>query len=155
MLGNNLFTTDLELTRDLPPGVVLVNQRAACPAERLSPRGVAEQPSHGMGEIVRGVGRQEVTAGLERQAFGPDGRRDDRLAHSKRFENLDARSAASAQRHDVHRSFGDRRTHVVDGARHEHARLCRELAHAGAWVAADDRERDVRKLSADAREDRV
>ena len=52
-------------------------------------------------KIVWRVGGQEMAARFEREPFGADGRRDDRLAHRERLENLDARAAAGAQRHDV------------------------------------------------------
>jgi hypothetical protein len=48
-----------------------------------------------------------VTARLEAEAFGADGRRDDRLGHRQRLENLQPRAAAGAQRHDVDRAFGN------------------------------------------------
>ena len=96
-----------------------------------------------------------MTPRLEVEAFGADGRRDDRFGHRQRLENLQPRAAAGAQRHDVHRAFGNRRTHVVERAGDKNARTLGELANARGGIAADDRERHVRHLGANAREDRL
>ena len=109
MLGNDLFAVRFELARDRRPGVIGFDERAAGVAERAAPRRVAKQPDHRVREIVGGIGGQEMAARLERQAFGADGGRHHGLAHRQRFENLDPRAAAGAERHDVHRRFANRR----------------------------------------------
>ena len=155
MLGNHLFTVFFELARDHRPGIVRFDERAARVSKRLPPGRVAEQPDDGGRKIVWRIGGQEMAARFEREAFGADRRRDDRLAHRERLENLDARPAAGAQRHHVHGCLADRRAYIVDRARDDHAGLCGKLAHARAGIAADDRERRGRGFSADPRKDRV
>ena len=140
MLGNDLFAVRFELTRDLGPGIVGFDERAAGVAEQAPPRRVAQQPDHGVGEFVCRVGGEEVAARLEREAFRADTGRDDGLGHREGFENLDPRAAAGAERHHVDRSFADRRPHVVERSGDRDSRPRREVAHARARVSADDGE---------------
>ncbi len=144
-----------ELARDHRPGIVRFDERAARVSKRLPPGRVAEQPDDGARKIVWRIGGQEMAARFEREAFGADRRRDNRLAHRERLEDLDARPAAGAKRHHVDGCFGDRRAYIVDRPRHDHAGLRGKLAHARAGIAADDRERRGGGFNADPRKDRV
>ena len=87
-----------------------------------------------------GIRRQEVTARLEREAFSAHGGRHHRFAHRERFENLDARAAARAKRHNVYARRANGGTHVIDGPCDLDAGPPGEIPNAGPWVAADDRE---------------
>ena len=108
---------------DRCPGIIRFDQRASGGSERLTACRITQQPDDGVREIMWGVGGQELAAGFEGEAFGANRRRHHSLAHGERFENLDARSAASAQRHHVDGPFGNRRTHVVERAGDRNARL--------------------------------
>jgi hypothetical protein len=149
MLGNHLFTARFELARDRRPGIVRFDQCAPLVSKRLAPGRVAEQPDDGGRKVVWRVGGQEMVARFEREPFGADCRRDDRLAHRERLENLDARPAAGAQRHHVHGCLANRRAYIVNRARDDHAGLRGKLPHVRAGIAADDRERRGWGFSAD------
>ena len=107
MLGNHLFTACFELAGDRRPGIVRVDERAARVAKRVTPRRIAKQPDHRVREIVGGIRGEEMASRFEREAFGADTGRHDGFAHRERFENLDARAAARAERHHVDRPFSN------------------------------------------------
>jgi len=81
MLGNDLFAARLEQTRDLRPGIVRFNQRTAGIAKRAPPSRIAKQPDHRVGEIVGGIGGEEMASRLECKPLGADSGRHDGLAH--------------------------------------------------------------------------
>jgi hypothetical protein len=140
MLGNDLFAVRLELARDLGPGIVGFDERAAGVAEQAAARRVAQQPDRRVGEFVRCVGGEEMASRFEREAFRADTGRHDGLRHRKRFENLDPRAAAGAERYHVDRPFADRRPHIVERPGDGDSRARGEVAHARARISADDRE---------------
>ena len=155
MLGNDLFAARLEQARDLRPGIVRVDKRTARIAERAAPRGIAKQPDDCLSEIVGGVGGEKMPSRFERKPFGADTGRHDGFAHRQRLENLDARAAPSAERHHIDGPFSNRGPHVVERSGDGDSRTRRELANARAGIAADDRERRARNVSADARKNLV
>jgi len=140
MLGNDLFAARLEQTRDLGPGVVGFDKRAAGIAKNATPRGIAKQADHRVGKIVGGIGGQEMASRFEGEPFRADTGRHDGFAHRERLENLDARTAARAERHHIDGAFGDRRAHIVQRSCDDDSRTRREFADARARIAPDDRE---------------
>ena len=74
MLGNDLFAARLEQTRDLGPGIVGFDKRAAGLAERATPRRIAKQPDHRVGKVVGGIGGQEMASRFEGEPFRADTR---------------------------------------------------------------------------------
>jgi hypothetical protein len=140
MLGNDLFAARLEETRDLRPGIVGFDKRTAGIAERAAARRIAKQPDHRVGKIMGGIGGKEVASRFEGEPFRADTGRHDGLAHRERLENLDARTAAGAERHHVDGAFSNRRPHVVERTRDDDSRTRGELAHPRAGVASNDRE---------------
>jgi hypothetical protein len=140
MLGNDLFAVRLELAPDLGPGIVGFDERATRVAKQATPRWVSQQPDHRMGKFVCGVSGEEMAARFEREAFGADTGRHDRLRHRERFENLDPRTAAGAERYHVDGPFADRRPHIVERSGDGNSRARREVAHARARISADDGE---------------
>jgi len=140
MLRNNLLTAFFELARNRRPGVIRLDECAARVSKRLPPGRVAKQSDHRVREIVGCVCRQEMATRLERKAFGAHGGRHHRLAHGKRFENLDPCAAARSEWHDVHARCANRGTHIIDRPRDLDAGPAGEIANARPRVPADDRE---------------
>jgi hypothetical protein len=140
MLGNDLFAARLEETRDLRPGIIGFDQRAADIAERATPRRIANQPDDRVGKIVGGIGGKEVASRFQSEPFGADTGRHDGLAHRERLENLDARAAARAERHHIDGPFSNRRSNVVERSGDDDSRPRREFAHPRAGIASNDRE---------------
>ena len=140
MLRNNLLTAFFELARNRRPGVIRFDECAARVSKRLPPGRVAKQPDYRLREIVGGICRQEVTPRLEREAFSAHGGRYHRFAHGERFENLDPRSAAGSERHDVHARCANGGTHIIDRARDRDAGAAGQIANTHARVAPDDGE---------------
>ncbi len=62
------------------------------------------------------VGNQNIKAGRHWKALGAQGGGHYRLTYSHSLEDFDARTAAAAQRNDIHRSFLDKWTNVVHAA---------------------------------------
>jgi hypothetical protein len=140
MLGSDLFAARLEQTRDLRPGIVGFDERAAGIAERATPRRIAEQPDHRLGKIVGGIGGKEMASRFQGEPFGADTGRHDGLAHRERLENLDARTAPRAERHHINGAFINRRSHIVKRSCDDDSRTRCEFAHPCAGIASDDRE---------------
>ena len=63
--------------------------------------------------VDRFADRQMLTV-AQAQPLGPDARRDDRQSRRQRFENLQARTAANAERNDHHGTARKERPHIGD-----------------------------------------
>ena len=140
MLGNDLFTARFEQTRNLWPGIVGFDKRAAGVAERTTPGLIAKQPDHRVGKIVGRIGGKEMTSRFKREPFRADAGRHDGLRHRERLENLDACTAARAQRHHIDGPLRDRRPHVVERSRDHDSRSRPKFTDPLARIASNDRE---------------
>src|SRR5688500_1626982 len=108
------FAKRLELFRDLIPGITLDHECPPGVAEFGSPRSVVHEGDHCGSDRVGTVRGYEFFLVSERETFCADSRGYDRLRHAEGFEDLHARTAAHAKRHDVDRRFVEIGTHVVD-----------------------------------------
>lgn len=132
-----------------------LHQVTAGRPQRAAALRIAQQAHHGVGKGVGVVGDRQMMARFEGETFCADGGRHDRLAHGERFKNLDARAAAGTQRHNVERPFANEWPDVVDGACDGDTGARGQVAEPRAWIAADNRERDVGHRGPDARQNGI
>ena len=101
------------------PVVALDNQRPRGVLEPSASGRIAQELDDGVREGGRRIGQPDMLAVTDRQPFSADGGRHDRLAHGHRFENLQARAAANAKRHDVDGAASRMNgPHIVDAPGH-------------------------------------
>src|SRR5215470_18327820 len=152
-IAKHLSALVFEFVDDPRPRVPLLDEPAARGADRAAPAGIAQERGHGRGERGRIVRLQEMAARSQRQPLGADRRRDHRLGHRQRLEDLEAGAAADPERHDVDGRLGHVRPDVVDEPRDVHAGRRGNLAQVSRRIAPDDGERRVGHLPAHARQD--
>ena len=124
--------------RDMWPGVVGLDELATCPREHVPSNRFLDQRDHFARERLGIVRRNEMLTGRERQPFGADAGRNDRLLHRQGFENLQPRPAAGSQRHDVDGCLRDVRPHILDGPGHQDARSLGDRLDPCVRPPADD-----------------
>ena len=152
---DRLFAESLELARDLGPSEALLDKSPSRRPDGAAPRGVAQKCRHGLREVLRLVGPQEVPARDQRQPLGAHGRRHDRLSRRQRLEDLQPRAAADPERHDIDVRFREVRAHVRDRPGDARARLGGRGSQPRRRVAPDHRKRRPRHAAPDARQDRL
>ena len=89
----HLSAGGLEFASDLGPREALLDETPAGLGQILTARPIAKKRHNGLREFRRLVRLKEVLTGSKRKALSPHGRRDDRLAHGHRFEDLETRPA--------------------------------------------------------------
>jgi hypothetical protein len=105
--------------RDVWPGVVGLYELSTRPPEHVPSNRFLDERDHFARERLGIVRGDEMLPGRQRQPFGADAGRNDRLLHRQCFENLQPRAAAGSQRHDVDGRFRDVRPNILDGPRHQ------------------------------------
>src|SRR5262245_33440930 len=118
MRGNYLFTLLFEDSADRRPRVAGFDEMTPGGSELRAARRVLQQRDHGIGEFARLIGAAVMQSRLDAESFRADGRRDHRTRHGQSFKNLQPRTAASPERHNVDRASGNRRPDVADRAGH-------------------------------------
>src|SRR6266566_3234570 len=113
-MAKHLLALVFEFVDDLRPRVPLLDETAAGAADRATPAWIPQERGHGLGERGGIVGLQKISTRRQREALGADRRRDHRLGHRKRLEDLEPGPAADPERHDVDGCFGHVRPDVVD-----------------------------------------
>jgi len=131
----------LESARDLRPRIVGLDEQAPRAPERAPLVRIAQKRDDRVRKRRRIVCRQKMVRWLQAEPLGADGRRHHRFAHGERLENLQARAAARAERHDVNCRFADPGADVLHCAGHDDPRPGRKIANTRTRVASHDRER--------------
>src|SRR5439155_14626950 len=153
-MAKHLLASGFEFRRHPRPPVPLLHAAPTRDAERSATRGIVHERRHGPGEFRRIVGPQEVLAGDKGKALGTDRCRDDCLGHRERLEDLQSRPAADPQGHHEDRRIPHVWSDVVHEPGHSYTSPCCHREQTRGGVTADDRQRRLRHIAPDAREDR-
>ena len=96
MADDCLLACPLERMRDMRPGVAGLDQFATRPPEHVPSNRFLDERDHLTRERLGIVRRNEMLPGREREPFGADAGRNDRLLHRQGFENLQPRATAGS-----------------------------------------------------------
>src|SRR5262249_16782181 len=139
-IAEHLSTLVFEFVDDLRPRVPRLDQAPTRRADRAAPCAIAQERRDRRGECRRIVGLEEMAARREREPLGTDRRRDDRLGHRERLEDLEPGAAADPERHHVHGRLGHVRPDVVDQTGDLNAGRGRRAAKSVRRIAPDHRQ---------------
>src|SRR2546428_13389614 len=112
-MGKDLLAHVVEITGHLRPRVPFLHEAPARSAERSTTIAISQERCHRAGEFGRIVGPQEVLAGNEGKALGPDRRRHYRLAHGEGFEERQPCASAVPYRHTLEPSVIQLRSFAI------------------------------------------
>src|SRR2546422_82052 len=135
----DFLTQRLELACYLRPRVPRLDQPPSGKPERCSPPLVPKERDDGTCEAGRIILLKKVVTRSEGKAFCAHGCRDHRLPHCERLENLEPRSAADPQRHNINGCFGDIRSDVLNRSGDPDPGLARRNEQPGSRIAANHR----------------
>ena len=129
-----------EPLRRARPRVPRLHQVPARGTEGDAASGIGEQRHDGGGKGVGLVANQEMLAVVDVDSLTAECRRHHRPAHRKPLDDLEARPAADADRHDDHGRPGEVGPHVGHLPGHLHARMLAQALEIGACAPPDDRQ---------------
>ena len=122
------------------PAVVLDDETVRVGSELVPAGLVGEQPGQRLGELVGGVGREVVQAGLRADTAHAEGRGHDRHSGTEGIEHLEPAAAATVDRHHHDGAGGPRRRKVVHETQRAHP-LSLRRATASNDLQLDERGR--------------